>query len=127
MKRIIPLIALFGLSGCASMMSPSAEKMAALPVVEIGQPAPADNEYVLHIVAGKPAPFKLTVTGDAVMQPAEATVMVTARNDVYLYKYWASLDGKTWKRIHDLFRNQIAIGMDNNGGKTEIRFDHAKP
>jgi hypothetical protein len=126
MRKLLPLIAILSLTGCASLTTPSAEKMASLPVIEIGQKAPPGHEYILHIAAGKPVPFRLAVAGDALDRPAEATAMVAAKQDVYLYKRWASLDGRHWKPSHDLFKTWISVGLDPDGGKAEIKFDYAK-
>jgi len=124
--RIFSLaLAALSLSGCASMIAPSAEKLAALPVVEIGQTSPADGEYILHIAAGKPIPFKLEVAGDAITRPGLATTVVESRKEVYLYKYWASLDGKTWQRTHQLFNTAFSVGLDTNGGTAIVRVDKA--
>ena len=124
--RIFSLaLAALSLSGCASMIAPSAEKLAALPVVEIGQTAPADGEYILHIAAGKPIPFKLEVTGNAITRPGSAATIVASRKEVYLYKYWASLDGKTWQRTHRLFKTTLSVGLDPNGGTAIVRLDKA--
>jgi len=119
------LLLTLSLAGCATLPPP--EKLAALPTVELGQPAPAGNEYILHIVAGKPTPFKLDLSGDVLVAPAEATTTVVARHDIYLYKYWASLDGKNWKRSHELFKTKINFGISPDGGKAEIQFDQAAP
>ena len=127
MRKLVPLIAIMSLSGCAALTAPSAQKLASLPTVELGQQPPAGNEYILHIAAGKPAPFRLIVNGDALAMPAEATATVAARQDVYLYKHWASLDGKNWQPSHELFKTKIGVGLGPEGGKAEIRFDRAKP
>ena len=124
--RIFSLaLAALSLSGCASMIAPSAEKLAALPVVEIGQTAPADGEYILHIAAGRPIPFKLEVAGDVITRPGLATTVVESRKEVYLYKYRASLDGKTWQRTHQLFKTAFSVGLDPNGGTATVRIDKA--
>lgn len=125
MYKSIPLIAALSLAGCATLPSP--DKLASLPTVELGQPAPAGTDYILHIAAGKPAPFRLVVKGDALMAPAGATAMVEAKHDVYLYKYWASLDGKNWQRGNELFKTQVGVSIDPEGGKAEIQFDQVSP
>jgi hypothetical protein len=118
-------LAALSLSGCASVAPPSTEKLAALPVLEIGQTAPKDGEYILHIAAGKPIPFKLEVTGDAVTRPGLADTAVESRREVYLYKHWASLDGKTWQRTHQLFKTAFSVGLGPSGGTATVRVDEA--
>jgi hypothetical protein len=97
--------------------------MAALPIVEIGQATPSNREYILHVQAGRSVPVKLDVVGDAVTAPGAANASVEPRRDVYLYKQWASLDGKTWHRSHDLFKTTVSVGLDASGGKVLVRFD----
>ena len=113
------------LTGCASVTPPSIEKLAALPILEIGESAPADHEYILHIAAGKPIPFKLEVAGDAITRPSVTSTVVESRQEVYLYKRWASLDGKTWKPTHQLFKSTFSIGLDTSGGLASVHFDNA--
>ena len=118
-------LAVLILSGCASMTPPSTEKLAALPILEIGQSAPENHEYILHIAAGKPVPFKLEVAGDALMHPGTAETVVASRREIYLYKQWASFDGKTWQPTHQLFSSTFSTGLDTTGGLASIHFDHA--
>ena len=125
MRTFSLALAALSLSGCASVIAPSAEKLATLPMVEIGQTAPADGEYILHIAAGKPISFKLEVAGDAVTRAGSATTVVESRREVYLYKYWASLDGKTWQRTHQLFKTAFSVGLYPNGGTATVRIDEA--
>ena len=98
-----------------------------LPTLEIGQSAPADQEYILHIPAGKPIPFKLEVSGSAITQPGTASTFVESRQEVYVYKHWASLDGKTWLPNRQLFKSVFSVGLDTRGGIAKIRFDQVAP
>jgi hypothetical protein len=123
MRTLCLALAVLAVSGCAAMRPPSAEAMASLPILEIGQPTPAGHEYILHLQAGRPAPFTLEVTGDALMAPGSSTTSVAPRQDVYLYKQWASLDGKTWHRSHDLFATSVSLGLDPGGGKVVVGFE----
>jgi hypothetical protein len=45
---------------------------------------------------------------------------------MYLYKYWASLDGKTWVNSHKLMNVEPSGGFDASGGKVEVRLNLAK-
>lgn len=125
MRTITAVLAIIALSGCASMAPPTVEKLAGLPTFEIGQNVPADHEYILHIAAGKPIPFKLEVSGSAIAQPGTASTFVESRQEVYVYKHWASLDGKTWLPSQQLFKSILSVGLDTQGGIAKIHFDRA--
>ena len=45
--------------------------------------------------------------------------MVSFKNNMYLYKYWASLDGKTCEKSHKLMIAELSGGFDKSGGKIE--------
>lgn len=117
----------FALSACASLTPPSTTQLAALPTIEIGQSTPASQEYILHIPAGKPIPFKLEVSGSAISQPGTASTFVEARQEVYVYKHWASLDGKTWLPSQQLFKSIFSMGLDTQGGIAKMHFDRVAP
>jgi hypothetical protein len=56
---------------------------------------------------------------------ASSKVMVSFKQEMYLYKYWASLDGKTWINSHKLLNVQPSGGFNTSGGKVEVKLDHA--
>lgn len=123
MRTITTVLAIIALSGCASLAPPTSEKLAALPTFEIGQTVPADQEYILHIAAGKPIPFTLEVSGSAIAQPGTASTFVESRQAVYVYKHWASLDGKNWLPSQQLFKSVFSVGLDTQGGIAKMHFD----
>ena len=127
MRTFIYAFTAFALSACASLTPPSTAHLATLPTLEIGQSAPADREYILHIPAGKPIPFKLEVSGSAITQPGTASTFVESRQEVYVYKHWASLDGKTWLPNRQLFKSVFSVGLDTHGGIAKIHFDQVAP
>ncbi|HPT50686.1 MAG TPA: hypothetical protein PLS67_09075 [Accumulibacter sp.] len=86
------------LSGCASL-SPPTEKLATLPVVNLGEQPPA-GEFILRLPAGKPIPNRVVVKGSALTAPAEHTLNISLPRDVYIHQNWVSEDGKNW-RTHD--------------------------
>lgn len=45
------------------------------------------------------------------------------KQDIYLYKYWASFDGKTWVNSHKLMNVEPSGGFDMSGGKIEVKLD----
>jgi hypothetical protein len=101
MKRFLSCLfapVLFGVAGCASLQTPSAESLRSVPVVEFGNAVPATGDFVLHFAAGKPIPVVASVTGNALAQEAESTLNVTLKQDIYAYKQWVSFDRATWIR-----------------------------
>ncbi len=95
------LLVLALLSGCASLGPPSPEQLAALPVVHYPD-KPAQTDYVYKLVAGKPIDVRVRAEGTALGAAVEQTVSATLGHDLYLYKTWASEDGRTWVRADRL-------------------------
>lgn len=120
------LLMLGGLMGCASWQTPSADLAKQVPVIEIGNNKPEGNEYILFVPAGKDVPVKMTVGGSFLSQEGYAETSVKFRQDLYLYKYWSSFDGKTWERSHGLFETLLSAGLDPEGGKVEIKVNKTK-
>lgn len=106
------------LTGCAAMYGPSDDLLKRVPVVEIGQPEPADKHYVLLIRAGKPVPVHLTVQGPLFVQPGQATAQVQLSQSLYIYKEWSSLDGINW--THQGFEGAVSFGLAPKGGIVDI-------
>jgi hypothetical protein len=52
--------------------------------------------------------------------------MVSFKQDMYLYKYWASLDGKKWVKSHKLMNVEASGGFDVSGGKVGVEINFAK-
>lgn len=83
------------LSGCASLMSPPSEKLAAMPVVSYPDKPPA-GDYVYKLPAGKPIDINLRADGSALSAPVAQTASASLARDLYLHKQWASEDGRHW-------------------------------
>ena len=120
------LLAAVALTGCAAWQAPDADLAERLPVVEIGQPKPDTNEYILRVPARKPIPVIVTLAGSFLTEDGAAETAVQVSQDVYLYKQWASFDGKTWRRSHGVFDTRVEVGLDPAGGKVEIKVDEKK-
>jgi len=91
------LIVLYGLAGCA-LQPPTAEALAAVPIIEFGDKAPNNSEFVLHFPAGKAIPIVTSITGSALAETAETTAQVSLKKDIYAYKEWVSFDGRDWQK-----------------------------
>jgi hypothetical protein len=109
---------ILALSGCASMLPPSQDKLASLPVVEFPATPPA-GEFILKLPAGKPIPTRVLIEGSALASGADQTLNASLPRDLYIYHRWASEDGKNWKPVNDLLDIKIAISLPSD--------EHPKP
>lgn len=103
------------LPGCASLIRPSDAELAQLPVVRFGDAAPAGQPYILHYPAGAPLPVEARIHGSLMEQDTRSTLQVSIRKDIYTYKQWASLDGKTWCRATDLIGGHFQFVVPGEG------------
>lgn len=115
--RPLGALAALALAGCASFGQPGADELARLPVVRFGEQAPAGQPHILHYPAGVPLPVEARIHGSLLEAEARSTLNVRLTQDVYTYKQWASLDGKTWRRHGEIVTGQFEIRMpgDQNG------------
>ena len=120
---LVWLLALLTAAGCVSFQSPDGDLISRAPIVEIGQPKPQGNEYILLVRAGKEVPVKLSVSGSFLSEEGLAETKVKLRQDLYLYKYWSSFDGNHWERSHRMFDALISAGLEPEGGKVDIKFN----
>ncbi|MBU0632532.1 hypothetical protein KKA17_07795 [bacterium] len=112
------------LSGCVYV--PSASLIDHTPLVKIGSTAKPPKEFILFIPANTKFPMKFSATGDAFDNPESSTVMVSFKQDMYLYDYWASTDGKKWMDFHTLLDVKPTGGFDSMGANISIKMDYAK-
>lgn len=119
---IILLLTGFSL-GCASLFVPGQDEISKLPVVKMGDPKPQGNEYILHIPAGASFPVDFSINGNLVSGKVQHTSTTSLNRELYLYKHWASLDGKAWQPTRDLIHMPITIGLDSEGGQVKIQVD----
>lgn len=118
--RLIPASLLMLLAGCATVITPPEDLPGDRPVIEMGSQAPDHKEYVLHIPAQTEIPVRLLVKGSVFTGQGHAQTSVRLKREIYLYKYWASYDGQTWQRSHDLFETQVAVGVETTGGEVQV-------
>lgn len=127
-KTNIFAVAALSLSGCASLVPPSASEIAALPMVKYGQPAPADKNFILHYPAGVPLPMAASINGNLFEKNEQATLNPRLKRDVYVYKTWASFDGKTWQRGNQLVDGRLELRLPgdtdgNSAGTLAVEFN----
>jgi hypothetical protein len=107
------------------MNTPSASLIDTMPVITIGEDSEAPENHIVFIPANRKFPIEFSVKGNVFTENATSTVMVSFKQDMYLYKYWASLDGNTWINSHKLLNVQPSGGFNTSGGKVEVKLDLA--
>lgn len=110
-------------TGCASMYTPESSLIDTLPVIKIGEKELEGKEYILHIPAHTEFPVHFTVNGDLISLPVDQAPNTRIRKDLYVYKYWSSLDGRNWQPSRDLINMPIEIGMGPDGGQVNVKVD----
>lgn len=104
------------------MQAAPTEVIAKLPVVRVGtQPLQAD--YVVFYPAGFAFPMKLKASGSLFSSESQIESQAILAKDLYLYKYWASHDGKSWKNSHELLGVEFGGGFDINGLQSNVKLD----
>ncbi|HZX30544.1 MAG TPA: hypothetical protein VFF03_04275 [Rhodocyclaceae bacterium] len=98
------------LTACAGI-PPSETDMASVPVVRYGQQAPAGQSFILHYPAGTQLPVNTAITGTLLEKEGKADLQVSLKRDIYVYKHWASFDGKNWKAGNELVSGKIAMSL----------------
>ena len=122
----ISVLVLF--SGCASMFVPDSDLANKVPVLEMGslKHKPEGNEFILHIPAGATIPVHFSVKGGLISSPIDQKSVTKIKQELYVYKYWASLDGKTWQPTGDIINMPISVGVGPEGGQIEVKVDFQK-
>ena len=124
---IFSVLVMLLFSACASMYVPGSEEINKLQIVKMGSKKPEGNEYILHIPAGAKIPVHFSVKGSFISAPIGNSQVTKLKHDLYVYKYWASLDGKKWKPTGEIVHMPIAINVDPEGGRFDVKVDMVKP
>lgn len=112
MKNTLGLATLaLSLAACASLVPPSSEEIATLPVISYGQAAPEGKNFILHYPAGVALPVDTSVRGNLFEKDEAATLKPRLKKDIYIYRQWASLDSKKWVRSNDLVVGNIEFRL----------------
>lgn len=112
------------LAGCAALRPAPVESIAKLPIVRVGDPIPQNiKEYVVFYPSGFVFPVKLKTSGSLFVSGKEVESQVSLVKDLYLYKYWASHDGKTWKNSHELLGVEFGGGFNVTGLQVNIKLE----
>ena len=105
------------------MLPAPTDAIAKLPVVRVGGQAPQNTEYVVFYPAGFAFPVKLKASGSLFASEKQIESQAMLAKDLYLYKYWASHDGKSWKNSHELLGVEFGGGFDVNGLQTNVKLE----
>lgn len=103
------------LTACAGL-PPSASEITKVPLIQFGQPLPADDNYVLHFPAGTPLPVSTIVDGNLFEHDGKATLHVTLKRDVYVYRRFASFDDRNWQPSHELIETHLELQIPQKDG-----------
>lgn len=114
---------LTSLVGCASMSTPTSSLIETKPVIQIGESDDVPKDHIVFIPANKKFPVEFAIKGNVFNKPSSSKIMVSFKQDMYLYKYWASFDGKTWVNSHELMSVEPSGGFDASGGKVEVNLN----
>lgn len=116
--------AISSISGCATVNSPDTAKLSGLPIVEFGNDSPGDGEYILFVRSGKDIPAKVTIAGSMLAGETTLKTTIQLKKDIYLYKQWTSLDGKSWGEKN--INLQVGTGLGVKGGIVNIAIDEIR-
>lgn len=123
MKKICSVLFLVIMVGCTSINTPTSSLINSVPVIKIGDFKDAPIDHIVFIPANTEFPIIFSVQGTVFSKDITSTVMASFKQDMYLYKYWASLDGRTWVNSHKLLNVEPSGGFDKSGGKVGIKLN----
>jgi hypothetical protein len=111
-----PLLIAASLSACSGMQRvtarlPSDDAMAALPTIKLGQPKPAQGDYVVYLPASEPVAASATVQGSLFEKTESKALHVKLKQDLYLYKHWVSFDRRNWVPDTDAVGGNIRVAL----------------
>lgn len=114
------------LSACAGLPHSTAE-IAKAPQIRFGQPLPKDDNYVLLFPAGTPLPVSTVVDGNLFERDSQATLHVTLKHDIYVYRQFASFDGLNWRPARELIETRLELQIPqkdgSNAGMLHLKLD----
>lgn len=85
---------------------PSYDDLAKLPVIRFGDPV-TEKDHILLFEPGQPINFTVAIEGTLFSQPATADLTLTTSRPVFVYREWASLDGRKWVLRSDLIQSDV--------------------
>ena len=123
MKNVIISITILYLVGCSVLRIAPIRTIEQLPVITVGSAPPQTGEYIVYYPAGFDFPVRLDTSGSLFASEDGVEYKAALAKDLYLYKYWASHDGKVWKNSHELLKVEFGGGFDINGMQSNIKLN----
>ena len=128
LSAALALSTLFTLAGCAGL--PSAEKLAALPLVTYPDKPPT-GDFVYKLPAGKPIDLRILADGSLLASGVDQKVSASLARDLYLHKRWASEDGRNWREARELVGVRLKITLPSyeapGPGEMHLTIDRKAP
>lgn len=123
MKRITTAVIALSLSACSSIIKPSDSHLATLPVVTYPDKPTLGQDYVYKLPAGQALGMRMIAEGNAFEASSEQMAYAKLKKDLYLYRHWASDDGKNWHDGRKLIDLHLAISIPSyeSPGNGEVR------
>ena len=114
------------LAACAGL-PPSAAEIAKTPQIRFGQPLPEGDNYVLLFPAGTPLPVSTVVDGNLFEHDGQATLQVTLKRDVYVFRQFVSFDGQNWQPVRKMIETNLELQIPqkdgSNAGMLHVKMD----
>jgi hypothetical protein len=123
MKILLTLILLAILTSCSNHFPPTENLIESAPIIQIGNKDVVPANHIVYIPANTKFPITFSVKGDILQEIVSTRHIVSFKQDMYLYKKWASLDGKNWKSTAQLLNIRSSTVFDKSGGKVEIQLN----
>lgn len=129
MKYLLAAILVLTVAGPLSAAAlPTYDDVAKMPVILFGEPVPK-TDYILMFMPGQPITMTISIEGSLFSQPAATELVVTPSRTIFVFKDWASLDGKTWLPRGELIRSDVLVKIPGYNhplpGMLKVRMDLA--
>lgn len=98
------------LTACAGLTPPTADKLAAMPMVTYPEKPPT-GEFIYKLPAGQPIDLYIRADGNLLAANLEHRLSASLKHDLYLYKDWASEDAKEWQRAEQLVGVNLSVTL----------------
>jgi hypothetical protein len=119
----LPTLLCLVFAGCETLQYAPRKQIAQLPVFKVNE-APGDaGDHVTHYPSGTLFPIEITAEGSMFGTQAQSPLLVQLSRDVYVYKQWASFDGKRWTNSHKLFDLRVDGGLTPKGAQVKFEWD----
>ncbi|ABM37498.1 hypothetical protein [Polaromonas naphthalenivorans] len=110
----LTLLLAAGLSACSGLQRitgslPQASVLDALPVIKLGQPKPAQGDYIVYLPASEPVTAIAKVQGTLFEKADSKELQVKLKQDMYLYKNWVSADKRHWVKDTDAVTGNVHV------------------